>query len=243
LNEARRITDSVIDLRNSTILDKISGIGGFIHNRFKGQTGKPSNELLNASPLNQYKMLCASDSMQLWCGNFAEIFSFFCWSQGIATRNIEILNPIDHHVLNECYIPALHQWVMVDPTNNLLLVSNEQNVYLNLQTFKGSIKKTQPLTWQVVGDSVRQNKIDMNASYIRNYYSMDYPSYYYHRIDNQKAYATSNKIKQYFLPVSWYDIYDNKAKGNAAFYLKLVFILFWLISFFVFILSRTKFRT
>ena len=114
---------------------------------------------------------------------------------------------------------------------------------LNLQTFRRSLAKNIPISALQSGDTVTLHQVDPVASPILNYYKPDHPHYYYHRVDNEKAYATPNKIKQYFLPVSWYDIYDNNGdKSNLSFYLKQVFILLWLISFFVFILSRAKFR-
>lgn len=243
LREAKRISDSIIGDKNISAGDKIIRIGNFVYHRFKNQNGRPNTDLLTASPLTQYKMLCSSDTLQLWCGNFAEIFSYFCWSQGIAARNIEIMNPGDHHVLTECYVQDMRQWIMVDPTNNLLTVTNGKKI-LNLQTFKEGIqKKTALFEWQLSGDSVIYKSIDTNAAFIRNYYSKENPCYYYHRVDNEKAYRMTDKIKRYILPVSWYDIYDNKGQTNTGFYLKLIFMIAWIISFFVFILSRTKFRT
>src|SRR3982751_1261019 len=133
LQEAKRISDSVIGLRDISTTDKILKIAGFVHQRFIAQSGRPSIELLNASPLKQYKMLCASDTLELWCGNFAAIFSYFCWSEGIVTRNIEILNPADHHIVSECYIPETRKWALIDPTNNLLQLKGNQGI-LNLQS-------------------------------------------------------------------------------------------------------------
>ena len=192
--------------------------------------------------MKQYRMLCASDTFELWCGNFAEIFSFFCWSQNVVTRNIEILNPADHHIVNECYVPETRKWVLVDPTNNLLQLKSSQGI-LNLQSFIQAIQKKAEITVLKISDSLTKFPLDSSAKYVRNYYNGHFPCYYYHRIDNKKAYQVSNKIKQYLLPVSWHDIYDNNGHGNFAFYLKVFFILFWLISFFVFIIRRTKFRT
>src|SRR5688500_14291464 len=110
LKKAKHISDSVIGNSSLNTEEKIWKIGSFVHNRFKNQMGKPNQEVLSASPMNQYKMLGSSDSLKLWCGNFATIFSYLCWSQGIITRNIEIMNLADHHVLNECFIPATNQW-------------------------------------------------------------------------------------------------------------------------------------
>ena len=241
LNQAKKISDSVIGKKSISTEEKILKIGSFVHNRFKNQMGKPNQEVLTASPMNQYNMLSSSDSLKLWCGNFATIFSYFCWSQGIVTRNIEIMNLADHHVLNECFIPSTNQWQMVDPTNNMLKLQSGEKI-LNLRTFKESLDKKLTVSVSHGSDSLRENLLDPQASHILNYYKPEHPHYYYHRIDNEKAFSTSNKIKQYFLPVSWYEIYKPAGVHNLPFYVKQIFILLWLISFFVFNLSRTKFR-
>ena len=240
-NLARHISDSVIGKDPISTQEKILKIGSFVHNRFKNQMGKPGKELLTATPMNQYNMLCSADSLKLWCGNFAAIFSWFCWSQGIVTRNIEIMNLADHHVLNECFIPGINQWQMTDPTNNMIQLRNREKI-LNLQTFKESLDKNLPVTVTYGSDSLIETLLDPGASHIVNYYKPEHPHYYYHRIDNEKAFSTINKVKQYFLPVSWFEIYKRDGVNNQAFYVKQVFILLWLISFFVFILTRTKFR-
>src|SRR5690349_12275803 len=118
LAEAKHISDSVIGDEQATP-KKILAIGRFIYEKFYRQLGSPSSHLNEASPLQQYRMLSASDSVQLWCGNFASMFSWFCWSQGIITRTVEIMRPGDRHVLNECYLAETGQWVMSDVTHHL----------------------------------------------------------------------------------------------------------------------------
>ena len=145
MNEARQITDSIVKRKTNATTDKIILIGSYLYNRLHKQNGSPSGKLQALSPLEQYKMLCASPSEQLWCGNYAQIFSWFCWSQGIVTRTIEIMNPGDHHVLNECFIPETGQWIMTDITHNLMLVENADHQYLDLPTFRSTLKKKEPI--------------------------------------------------------------------------------------------------
>lgn len=242
LKKAKHISDSVIGKNSISTQEKISKIGSFVHNRFKNQVGKPNQEVLTASPMNQYNLLSSSDSLKLWCGNFATMFSWFCWSQGIVTRNIEIMNLADHHVLNECFIPETNEWQMVDPTNNLLKLQSGEKI-LNLRTFKEALNKNEHVTVSYEDRWMGSLRVSPQSNYVMKYYKPDHPHFYYHRIDNEKAFSTSNKIKHYFLPVSWYEIYKTEGDNNLAFYVKQSFILLWLISFFVFIISRTKFRT
>jgi hypothetical protein len=152
------------------------------------------------------------------------------------------MKPGDHHVVNECYLPETKQWVLLDITNGQLLVSKEEK-FMNLLSFKKALKTENPQIEFYSGQKLTDNhNLSVSSAYISRFYLPDHPVYYYHSVDNKKAYSTSNKIKAYFLPVSWYEIWDPSNKGNQAFYLKEVFIFLWLISFFVFMVSRTKFR-
>src|SRR5205823_1481170 len=114
LTEAKNILNTHVRAISGSTCDKLLHIGNFIYTRFNSQQGNPTYQFLALSPLNQYKALSTSDTVKLWCGNFAEMFTLFCWSQGIICRTIEIMNPGDHHVLNESYIPETGQWVMTD---------------------------------------------------------------------------------------------------------------------------------
>src|SRR5262245_50285323 len=85
LDEAKKIVDSLHISSQSTPI-KVQEIGRFLYNAFKKQLGKSSTQLVTASPLTQFKILRSSDSIELWCGNFAEMFAFFCWSEGVTSR-------------------------------------------------------------------------------------------------------------------------------------------------------------
>ena len=90
LDEARKIMDTVIKNKNEETYTKIEEIGKFLYNKFYKQTGTPFGAILKATPLQQYTLLCSDDSVRLWCGNYAEMFAFFCWSQNIVCRVVEI---------------------------------------------------------------------------------------------------------------------------------------------------------
>jgi hypothetical protein len=241
LTEAKQLMDSVLANTEPGALAKTQKIARFLVLRFQKQLGTPSTALLTAPPLDQYKMLSASDSLQLWCGNFAQLFSFFCWSQGIACRSIEIMNPGDHHVLNECYLPEMGKWVMLDLTNNLLFVRNEQKQLLDLVNFRHQVKKGLPLQVErAEGDTVISGT---GGLALPGYYLDDHPLYYYHRVDNLKIYAAKEKMARYLLPVSWYDIFDDQDRNNYLFYLKELLILLWIAAGFILLLKSTKLNT
>lgn len=240
LKEAKQIIDPVVK-GNSRTSDKVIAIENFLYREFHKQMGRPTLDLMNSSPLNQFKKLSSSDSIKLWCGNFAHMLSLFCWSQGIVTRNVELQHIGDKHSLNECYLPESRSWMMADITYNLLAVTGQNGQFLNVVSFKESLKEKRQFTVkQSVGiDSL--HTVPVSSVNIPVQYVADDPVNFYHYTDNNKSYTTVEKIKRYFLPVSWYETFKQKT-GNLAFYLKEILIFLWLVSFFVFLFSRTKFR-
>jgi hypothetical protein len=240
LQAAKKIADPVIGSLRLTPA-RVLALGRFLYQQFYRQLGTPSAELLAASPMDQYRSLKASDTVQLWCGNFAQIFAFFCWSEGIACRNLEIMNPGDNHVLNECYLPETNEWVMVDLTHNLLLVAGAGGIFLQEAGFTKALASGEKMkVWRAAPDSVNIGPLDTGKAALVRYYDKKNPVYYYHRTDNAKAYSTINKIRQYFLPFSWYDILTDGERNNTLFYIREILALLWLLALFAFLASRTK---
>lgn len=238
LKEAKQITDPVVEGYAHTS-DKVLAIELFLYNRFHNQLGLPAPAIQQSSPLIQFKKLSASDTAQLWCGNFAQMLSLFCWSQGIVTRNIELMYAGDHHVVNECYLPETKSWMMADITTNLLSVTDQNKNLLNVILFKESLKSNARLS-VMQADGQQLVKAELKIRRIAKQYLADDPINFYYYMDNRKAYTLSKKIKRYFLPVSWYETYEYKKASNLAFYLKEIFIFLWLVLFFVFLFIRPK---
>lgn len=227
LAQARHITDSLAQ-RSLPSYSRAVQTGRFLYERFKTRMQRGSDALSSLSPMKQYEALSASDTMQLWCGNMAQIFAWFCWSQDIPCRIVEIMKPGDRHVLNECYFRETGQWVMVDLTHNILHANTPSQGILNLTAFRDAVRERRALqVRRSEGAEAPVQPLDLKEPMIGSYYTPSYPLYYYHRVDNQKAYATANKVRSYFLPLSWYDILDEKKHSNLAFYLKQVFLFLW----------------
>ena len=227
LIEAKGIVDSLhIDEQPTPF--KVLEIGKFLYNRFKKQLGRSSSQLVSASPLMQYKILQSSDTVKLWCGNFAEVFAFFCWSKGIISRVIEIVNPGDHHVLNECYLPETREWVVSDLTHNHLLIrkSNDKG-YANLLQLRDSPDQTFS-SLQATDSSIVSHPLD--PTFYDKYFGRKNPIYYYYRTNNSEVYRMGEKIKRYFLPCAWYEEVGERPMINYCFYIKQFFVLLWLIS-------------
>ncbi|MDQ3844481.1 MAG: hypothetical protein M3342_10775 [Bacteroidota bacterium] len=157
------------------------------------------------------------------------MFAVFCWSKGITCRLVEIMNEGDHHVLNEFYDEENKRWVMIDVMNNLLSVKSVNGQLLNLVDFMGMVNKPSPLfAIKAASDSLAIGPIDSNADYLKRYYKKQNPIHYYFRADTRQIYSFSSKLRRYFLPVSWYNIYDKNGQSNALFYLKLFCFVVWL---------------
>jgi len=227
LHEAKDIVDR-LHINNQPTSRKVQEIGKFLYNSFKNQLGESSTELASASPLSQYKILRSSDSVELWCGNFAEMFTFFCWSEGIASRVVEIMNPGDHHVLNECYLPESRQWAVTDLTNNHLLIQkSNKSGYPNLLSLRDSSTQTLSSLQAKDGSIVLQ---PFSPTFYKKYFRNKNPIYYYYRTNNSEVYKPTEKIKRYFVPDTWYEEITPGQPDNWAFYAKQFFILLWLIS-------------
>src|SRR5947207_744251 len=105
LDEAKTILDSLHLERQSTA-SKILNIGKLLYSRFYRQAGQPSTQLENASPLDQYKILSSSDTVKLWCGNFAHMFPFLSSPERTPSPLIHIMHPPPHHPPTDRSLPA-----------------------------------------------------------------------------------------------------------------------------------------
>lgn len=221
LPEAKKIADSAIRTDAKKTIDQILQLSAFLYSRFNNQLGRPTENLLAASPLDQYKMLCKDTSAELWCGNFANMFAYFCWTKDIPCRSIEIMNPGDHHVVNECYISQSNQWVMVDITTNQLLTWNANHQLLNVLDFKKALEDSSGLiVSRVSGNMIKNDTIKSKSYYIQSFYKKENPLYYYYHINNNAVYKPSLKLRRYLLPVSWYTVIDEKKHNNVPFFIK-----------------------
>ncbi len=228
LNEARRLLQP-LGLDTASSLSKIIGIGHHLYTKFNAQAGYPKGALHYAAPLDCYKILSADTAQKVWCGTYAVMFSFFCWSQNIVCRNIEIFKPGDHHMLNECWVPEINRWVMVDVTNNIVR-AEKSGQPLNTQDFVKAIGQPGSIALLSAGTMERKSLSAFEQSGgVNAYYNAAYPFYYYHLTQPSEVYKPVEKLKRYFLPYYWYEIFSLEPKNNAFFWAKLFFAALWLI--------------
>jgi hypothetical protein len=227
IKEAQKISSTWFNKYDKTTLDSVVKIAEHIYKCFYNQTGKPTNYLEQLSPVNKYKALLKDSTERLWCGTYSQIFNFFCLSNNILSRYIEIINPRDHHVVNESYIPNLNKWLLVDLTYNITAPKNNLNQFLNLHEFATALRRNEiVLNYPYIqSDTVTKNHIAATT-----YYIPDRPYFYHFYIDNNEAYKFENKLIRYILPVSWYVLYTSSPVSNYMFGIKVVLFFMWLTS-------------
>lgn len=223
-----RFTDSLLQGRDTNRLNQIRVIGSFLYQQFAPQLGRPSGKEDYQDPWEMFGYYREDRSRKLWCGHLSMMFTYFCLAQGIETRMIELMKEGDHHVVNECYLPATGQWVLVDLTYDQLFVSQDDQL-LGLAAFRRIQGRSDlRLTIQAAGDSNRS--IRMDTGYIRNYYGPDIPACYYKTVNPAVVYSTTAKIKRYLWPDPWYYILSEQPAALFPFYLRLGLLAAWLVS-------------
>ena len=228
ITEARILLNG-LPFDSSTTLANLKILGSHLYGRFHGQAGYPGDAIHFADPLAQYQILSSDTSQKLWCGTWAQLFSFFGWTHQLVIRTVEIFDSANHHVLNECYLPERKQWVMVDLTGNIVLAS-KANRLLNVQEFIGALSHPEVVSVLTGnGEWVPLNQMK-EWSFIKKYYQPAYSCYYYHLTKASVVYSTTARIKRYFLPESWYEVYSKEKRFPVLFCIKLFFIVAWLIT-------------
>lgn len=225
LARARTITSPIVEGAHTTA-DRAVRIAAFVYRSYQPQMGTPAAELLPLSPMQQVTLLAADTSQRLWCGNLAQIFAFYCWSQEIPTRIVEIMNPGDHHVVDECYIAEEDRWMLVDVTSNMLKAGGR-----GLAQFRIAFRKGKGIAYTAANDStVSEAVLDPRSFASARYYEPDHDLFYYYRVDNAKAYTALQKSLRYVFPLSWYDIYSTHPQQNHPFYVKEIFLFLWVVT-------------
>lgn len=227
LAEARKILGP-LRLDSSTTIFKAKAIAHHLYTKFYKQSGYPLDIIHRSAPIEQYKILSADTTQKVWCGTYAQMFSFFCWSQNIVCRNVEIFRPGDHHVFNECFVPETGGWMMVDVTNNIASVERGIGL-LNAQDFITAAFKA-PLLIRTAFALQAEPVDSFEQSHgLRNYYNAAYPFYYYHSPHTAIVYGTTAKLKRYFLPDYWYEVFSPQRRNNFLFWVKPFLAALWLI--------------
>jgi hypothetical protein len=236
---AKKITDSV--LKDSVSgYDKVFLLGKFLYKEIGGREGKPQDDL-RSSPFDNFEKYTSDHSLKPGSMSLSSVFGYFCWTHDIASRSVDVMKGEEIFALNECYIPELGRWIMVDLNNNILAVRNLTGAFLDFQGVRDSIQKHAPLVvYRATGDSIERDTATLQS--LSGVYQNDSPIHYFRRLNMKKINSLRERVSRYFSPDPWYDIFDKNAGSNWPFQVKRVLAILWIISFFVYLISRTKFK-
>ena len=174
----------------------------------RNKIGEPDPDFMKAEPLFKYNLL-RQPSQKAECGNLSEIFAYSSNALGVPARYVELRGKDDFHVVNEYY--SAGSWKLIDITYGLTGVQ-ENLLQYRQKAHKGFLRNVDSLIPEAA----------------ENYYLRPSELYYYRYSNTDYAYKTSNKLKGYFLPISWYKIYSDKGEGSFLIPLvRLIAFLIW----------------
>ena len=247
------IRDRIMINSNDSSFSKIKKIANYIYKQIDACRGIPISKMDELSPLNQLYYAINKKS-KIWCGNFADIFSFISNASGIKTRLVCTEGKINEifksgHSFNECYIEELGKWVMVDITSKMIFARTSSGCYLNTIDFFNSHQLNQQ---DIQIDTYENDSILLrDYSKFKNFYDyyFNYNTQFVFYLNSQfsdKTYSFLSKIGRYVSQSPTFAIYSGtNNNSNERFYLKrhlfyflIIFSLFWLLMKLYFFLKR-----
>jgi hypothetical protein len=243
--EGKKLTKAYAGISDKDpALNKMIKIGVWLRRSFgKCSIGQPTAVFNNLSLTEQYRAAANAES-PVWCGTFGTHFLFFCSINGITCRYIESYGKADNHIINECYIPELGQWVFVDLLNNVLYSKDKTGKILNTidLLYLNARKDTAAFTVFEQED----NNSGLTAQ--RNEYANTWKNYldsanllrFYYITDPVRVYTFREKAIRYIYPKTWYETFSLTVISNKAFYLRIFFLYSGIIAAIFFILFYLK---
>ncbi len=143
------------------VLTKTIKIGQWlVHSFWKCKTGRPPDSIDKLRPIDIYRAANAQKT-PVWCGTYGALFLFFCTCNNITCRYIESIGKTDSHVIDECYIPELRKWIMIDLTHKILTATDQKGNYLNTIDIKNLYRND--LSKTVLVQYVKDNDSTLTA--------------------------------------------------------------------------------
>jgi hypothetical protein len=126
----RYLSDSMGVTPTDRSQERVIKIARYILQVVRGMDGVPVDSLSALSPVRQLQCVQAGQS-QLWCGNYAAIFSYFATRAGVPVRlvscgDFEYTISRGTHVFNEVFIQELNKWCYVDLLAKTVFVQKGQ---------------------------------------------------------------------------------------------------------------------
>lgn len=247
LKEAKKLSSDEAGIKeDDPVFTKTIKLGQWIiNNLWECKTGRPPDSIDRLRPLAIWDA-AKSNKTPVWCGTYGALFLFFCTSQNITCRYLESIGKTDGHVVDECYIPELKKWVMVDLTHKIIMAKDSKGNYLNAVDIKNIyrnglsnmvwvyyVKKNDSATWMPADSANTEWKLYLGEESILRYYHLIYLT---------MAYKNSEKLKRYFLPVAWYEIYTEAPRYNILFFIRSFITLIWLLMSIFIVLKLFKLK-
>ncbi|MEO7922529.1 MAG: hypothetical protein ABIR30_02540 [Chitinophagaceae bacterium] len=223
LNEAYFLLQQQIQIDSiASNEDKLIAISGWLQNELSDQAG-PMNDSVSALPaLQQYYCFKNNTLYSYDCGNVQALLGFFCTAAQLPCRNFQAIQlptdslAPDSHVANEIYLEDYQKWVLSDPFQHHLLIKRN-NIPLSAAEY---------LDYNIAGgtDTVSFIQLGAGQPFIDTispsefkkdlYFNKNYILYFYKETANASVYSFTNKLKRYFWPLSWYEIYAPQQKNT-----------------------------
>lgn len=245
---------------SDSTIEKIVKIGRLVLAGMPPDNGKPSEGVADMHPLDQYRKAKAG-LINLWCGNYAAIFSCFATAVDIPTRTVFTGTSKDNiglgnHVFCEAYIKEKDCWAFVDLTSNTVLLQRGDR-YLNvvdvqrLLQYEGGIEQVS--SYSVVGDSIQTVPFDSMSSNARFYFTKNafFTFFYKNYFAKYSGAGAVQKIRNLFDTKPMYAVYSDNLPGRnyhflaliIANYLLAITALLWLFVFSAWLLAKIRKRS
>ena len=242
------LEDSVKVFNNDKTLNKIEKICFFLIKKLSGKKGTPDISMKSLSPYMQYKMAIDGKS-KIWCENFSEIYLEFANTAGIPSRYVASNLKIGEknyggHVFTESYINEQGRWAYIDLSSSKVFTLNSDSFVVNSVDIYNIVSS---------GGKSNFNSLvyDSGRLVFKPFDSICSTEDYYFKNNSDLIYLFSeydkgtflSKLSNYFYPKTYYALYAGvSAQNNLKFYVKQIFLYFWILSVITLIASLVFLR-
>ncbi|MHB9029775.1 MAG: hypothetical protein ACYC9O_13495 [Candidatus Latescibacterota bacterium] len=179
LAEARKLLEGKVDL-NAPVRERAEQVFRFVMYEIRNSGGIPTDEVLDASPLETYRFLSGGTGKG-FCENRALVYYLFANSAGVKTRLVDIAGKfgplkLTGHYFCESWLPEQASWFIADPMSAAAYVQNAKGRLLSTLDVKklfdaDNFSGCTALTYDSAGDSLAMRPIDNFYAANEGYYN------------------------------------------------------------------------
>lgn len=227
------LTDSIKIFNTDKTSDKVIKIARYIIQATLSHAGAPSKKIEELNPIQQLDEFRSGRS-NLWCGNYAYLFTFFATKAGVPVRTVACEGGLPGmktgvtHVFNEVFLSEENSWAYVDLTMQNIFVKKDEQ-FLNAIQIHSLFKLTGKIPANFTATCFSKDTVE-----IRPYNDVSYLTKYYFHNSNEFHYLYSNyfiaslsgnaleRFTKFFYSKPYYAVYsDNISFENYQFYCRL----------------------